>query len=48
MEKVTLPASLLLEIFEIQELENRLENKWAGDDCACICDCRTGEISEKF
>jgi hypothetical protein len=48
MENVKLSTSLLLEVFEIQELENRLENKWAVDDCACICDCKTGEIPEKF
>ena len=36
-------------IFEVEELENRLENKWiANADCACSCDCRTGQIPEKF
>lgn len=48
MENVTLSTSLLLEAFEIQELENRLENKWVDDDCICLCDCKTGEIPEKI
>ena len=34
----------LLPLFEAEELEQRLENRWVAGDCACICDCRTSKI----
>lgn len=37
-------TSEILNNFEIQELESRLENKWIDTGgCLCICDCKTGE-----
>ncbi len=39
----------LVTLFQVEELESRLENKWIAEaECACLCDCDTGETPEKL
>jgi hypothetical protein len=43
MEPTFKSEQILASIFEVEELETRLENRWVSSPCLCICDCKTGE-----